>query len=93
MTLQMPTDPEERGKVSRMMKAQRAPYITITQFAGWEIFLLEQYKVGEEHRFDWIAANKSSGQLLSFGTEDDEPEPCYESAAEKLVFHIQKELD
>ena len=93
MTLQMPIDPEEQGKVSRTMKAQRAPYITITEFAGWEIFLLEQYKVGKEHRFDWIAANKSTGQLLSFGTEDDEPEPCYEAAAERLVSHIQKGLD
>ena len=93
MTLQMPTDPEEQQKLLRVMKAQQAPYITITEFAGWEIFLIEQYKVGKEHRFNWIAANKSTGQLLSFGTEDDQPEPCYESAAERLVSHIQKELD
>ena len=86
MTLQMPTDPKERKVVEDFIEFKRSPYVTMTERAGWNLYLFEEWGMGDDTwRFEWIAAHTATGRFISFSTEDDEPEACYEAAAEQLV--------
>jgi hypothetical protein len=91
MTLRLPTDPDLRNAIQDAREEKNHPNLAIASFAGWKIVHESTIQVRPEEdvwKHRWLAASSVTGRIVTFVTECDEPEPCYEFAADHLVTNI-----
>ncbi len=88
MTLPMPTDPEELQAILRAREDRDIPNLTIVRHAGWRLVntsIIQNRKSEDDYQIRWLAANSVTGEIVTFKIQNDEPEACFESAADYLV--------
>jgi hypothetical protein len=93
MNVQM-TPIDESDLMKLAIEEKKRPYLTTIRHAGWLLIqeMFYQPEKDGDWKFTWLASNNVTGRIVRFTTINDEPEPCYEAAAESLVDYIEDVL-
>jgi len=85
---------DESDLMKLAIEEKERPFLTATRHAGWLLVNHMSYYSEQDGywKFFWLASNNVTGRIVGFITMSDEPEPCYEGAAESFVDSIEETL-
>ena len=91
-TLQI--SPESYEAMKAATEEKKNPLLTLARHAGWKLVNVQATENKERGGFVivWNAANSVTARIVTFDLESDEPEGCYETAADELIMMIGERL-